>query len=307
MRVFVTGATGFIGSAVVPELLGAGHQVVGLARSEASAAALKAAGAEVQRGSLDDLEVLRAAAAASDGIIHLAFKHEEAFSGYYPAATSADRRVIETLGVALTGSGRPLVIATGLSGHPAGVLVTEDDAPDTGSVTGERMLAEQLVRSLASSGVRTSSVRLSPTVHGDGDPNFAAALVGIARDQGLSGYIGEGQNHWPAVHRLDAARLFRLALEQAPAGSVLHGVADEGVTVRAIAEVIGRQLGVPTMSITPAEAGTHFGWLAGFAALDVRASSARTRELLGWEPTHPGLIEDLEQGHYFNNRKAIGV
>ena len=301
MRVFVTGATGFIGSAVVPELIGAGHQVVGLARSEASAAALAATGAEVQRGSLDDLGVLSAAAAASDGIIHLAFKHEEAFSGDFPAATAADRRVIETFGAALAGTGRPLVIATGLSGHPAGVLVTEDDAPDTGSVTGERMLAEQLVHSLASSGVRTSSVRLSPTVHGDGDRAFVAALVGIARDQGVSGYIGEGQNHWPAVHRLDAARLFRLALERAPAGAVLHGVADEGITVRAIAEVIGRQLGVPTASITPAEAGAHFGWLAGFAALDVRASSALTRELVGWEPTHPGLIEDLEQGHYFNN------
>ena len=301
MRVFVTGATGFIGSAVVPELLGAGHQVVGLARSEGSAASLATAGAEVLRGSLDDLDSLRAGAAASDGIIHLAFKHEEAFSGDYPAATAADRRVIEAFGTALEGSDRPLAVATGLSGHPAGALITEDDEPDTGSVTGERMLAEQLVRSLASSGVRASSVRLSPTVHGDGDPNFVAALVGIARDKGVSGYIGEGRNHWPAVHRLDAARLFRLALERAPAGSVLHGVADEGVPVRAIAEVIGRQLGVPTTSITPKRAGEHFGWLAGFAALDVRASSALTRELLGWEPRQPGLIDDLEQGHYFSN------
>ena len=301
MRVFVTGATGFIGSAVVPELLGAGHQVVGLARSEGSAASLATAGAEVLRGSLDDLNSLRAGAAASDGIIHLAFKHEEAFSGDYPAATAADRRVIETFGTALEGSDRPLAVATGLSGHPAGALVSEDDEPDTGSVTGERMLAEQLVRSLASSGVRSSSVRLSPTVHGDGDPNFVAALVGIARDKGVSGYIGEGRNHWPAVHRLDAARLFRLALEKAPAGSVLHGVADEGVPVRAIAEVIGRQLGVPTASIDPKDADAHFGWLAGFAALDVRASSALTRELVGWEPTHPGLIEDLEQRHYFSN------
>lgn len=301
MRVFVTGATGFIGSAVVPELIGAGHQVIGLARSDASASALAAAGAEVKRGSLDDLGELHAAAAASDGVIHLAFKHEEAFSGNFPAATAADRRVIETFGSALAGSGRPLAIATGVAGHPAGALVTEADEPDTGSVTGERMLAERLVRSLASSGVRSSSVRLSPTVHGDGDRAFVATLVGIARAKGVSGYIGEGQNHWPAVHRLDAARLFRLALERAPAGSVLHGVADEGVPVRAIAEVIGRQIDVPTTSIDPEGAGEHFGWLAGFAALDVRASSALTRELVGWEPTHPGLIEDLEQGHYFNN------
>lgn len=304
MRVFVTGATGFIGSAVVPELIVAGHEVAGLARSDASADALAAFGAEVVRGSIDDLSVLRTAASASDGTIHLAFKHEEAFSGDYPAATSADRRVIETLGAALTGSGRPLVIATGLSGHPAGVRVSEADLPDTGSVAGERMLAEQLVRSLALSGVRTSSVRLAPTVHGDGDRAFVATLVAIACDRGVSGYIGEGQNHWPAVHRLDAARLFRLALERAPAGSVLHGVADEGVPFRQIAETIGRHLGVPTVSVPAERAGDHFGWLAGFAALDVRASSARTRELLGWEPTHPGLLGDLEQGHYFRAPSA---
>ena len=304
MRIFVTGASGFIGSAVVPELISAGHQMMGLARSEGSAAKLEAAGAEVLRGDLDDLDTLRAGADASDGVIHLAFKHEEAFSGNFPVATAADRRVIETFGAALEGSGRPLAIATGLSGHPAGALVTEDDAPDTGSVVGERMFAEQLVRSLASSGVRSSSVRLSPTVHGDGDRAFVATLVGIARDKGVSSYIGEGQNHWPAVHRLDAARLFRLALERAPAGSVLHGVADEGVPVRTIAEVIGRQLGVPTTSIAPEGAGAHFGWLAGFAALDVRASSVLTRERLGWGPTHPGLIEDLEQGHYFHTPSA---
>jgi len=166
------------------------------------------------------------------------------------------------------------------------------------------MLAEQMVSSLASSGVRSSSVRLSPTVHGDGDHNFVAAFVGIARDKRVSGYIGEGQNHWPAVHRFDAARLFRLALERAPAGSVLHGVADEGVPVRAIAEVIGRQLDLPATSIAPEEAGEHFGWLAGFVALDVRASSALTRERLGWQPTHPGLIDDLEQGHYFRKSGA---
>ncbi len=304
MRVFVTGSTGFIGSAVVRELIEAGHKAVGLARSDKAAAALAAAGAEAHRGSLDDLDELRSAAAASDGVIHLAFKHEEAFSGDFPAATAADRRAIETLGAALEGSGRPLVIATGLSGHAPGAVVTENDAPETQSVTGERMLAEQMVSSLASSGVRSSSVRLSPTVHGDGDHNFVAALVGIARDKGVSGYIGEGQNHWPAVHRFDAARLFRLALERAPAGSVLHGAAEEGEAVRAIAEVIGRHLHLPATSIAPEQAGEHFGWLAGFLALDVLASSALTRERLGWQPTHPGLIDDLEQGHYFRKSGA---
>ena len=299
MRVLVTGATGWIGSAVVPELIGAGHEVVGLARSDASATALAAAGAEALRGSLDDLDELRAAAAASDGVVHLAFKHEEAFSGDFPAATAADRRAIETLGAALADSGRPLVIASGLSGQAPGTLVTEHDVPKTDSPAAERMLAEQLALSLAASGVRSASVRLSPTVHGEGDPAFVTALVGIARAQGVSGFIGDGQNHWPAVHRLDAARLFRLALETAPAGSVLHGVDDEGVPVRAIAEVIGRQLDLPVTSIAPADAAEHFGWLAGFVALDVRASSALTRERLGWQPTHPGLLEDLEQGHYF--------
>ena len=298
MRVFVTGATGFIGSAVVRELIDAGHEVVGLARSDASAVLIAEAGAEAHRGSLDDLDGLRSAAAASDGVIHLAFKHEEAFSGDFPAATAADRRAIEMLGAALEGSGRPLAIATGVAGHAPGAVVTEDDEPETQSVTGERMLAEQMVRSLASSGVRSSSVRLSPSVHGDGDHGFVSVLVGIARDKGVSGYIGEGQNHWPAVHRLDAACLFRLALEKAPAGSVLHGVTEEGVPVRAIAEAIGRQLEVPTTSISPEQAGEHFGWLAGFAALDVRASSALTRERLGWQPTHSGLIQDIEQGHY---------
>jgi nucleoside-diphosphate-sugar epimerase len=298
MRVFVTGASGWIGSAVVPELIGAGHQVVGLARSDASAAALAAAGAEAHRGTLDDLDDLRSAAAASDGVIHLAFKHEEAFSGDFAGAADADRRAIETFGAALAGSDRPLVIASGLAGHPSGVVVTEADAPDPGSPAGRRMLSERAALDLASSGVRSSSVRLAPTVHGEGDSGFVATLAGIAREQGVSGYLGDGSNHWPAVHRLDAARLFRLALEGAPAGSVLHGAAEEGVSLRAIAEAIGRALGVPAEPVAPEDAAEHFGWLAMFLPIDVRASSALTRERLGWQPVQPGLLEDLDAGRY---------
>jgi nucleoside-diphosphate-sugar epimerase len=307
MRVFMTGASGWIGSAVVPELLEAGHDVVGLARSDAAAAALTAAGVEPLPGTLDDLDRLRDAAAASDGVIHLAFKHEEAFAGGFAAAVDADRRAIETFGAALAGSGRPLVIASGVAGHPQGVLVTEDDAPDAGSVAGHRVRSEQTALALAGSGVRSASVRLAPTVHGDGDTGFVATLVGVAREQGVSGYIGDGANHWPAVHRRDAARLFRLAVESAPPGSVLHGVAEEGVPLRAIAEAIGRGLGVPVRSIAPEDAPAHFGWLSPFLAIDVRASSERTRRRLGWEPTHPELIADLDAGHYFGREEPAAA
>jgi nucleoside-diphosphate-sugar epimerase len=305
MRVFVTGATGWIGSAVVPELIDAGHQVVGLARSEASAAALAAAGAEAHSGAIDDLESLRSGAAASDGVIHLAFKHDEAFSGSFEAAADADRRAIETLGAALEGSGRPLVIASGVAGHKPGVLATEDDAPEPNSRVGHRILSERTALSLASSGVRSSSLRLAPSVHGEGDHGFVATLVGIARDRGVSGYIGDGTNHWPAVHQLDAAHLFRLAVEIAPAGSVLHGIAEEGVPGRAIADVIGQSLDLPVVSIAAEDAVEHFGWLGPFLAVDVRASSALTRTLMGWQPTHPGLIQDLEQGHYFRESVTL--
>jgi len=298
MRLFVTGASGWIGSAVVPELLAAGHEVVGLARSDASAGALEAAGAEVHRGTLDALDALGAAAAASDGVIHLAFKHEEAFSGDFATATDADRRAIEAFGEALAGSDRPLVIASGLAGLQPGKLATEDDVPDAASPAGRRTLSERAALALANRGVRSSSMRLPPTVHGDGDNGFVASLVGTARKHGASGYIGDGANHWPAVHRLDAARLLRLAVEGAPAGSVLHGVAEEGVPTRAIAEAIGRTLGLPAVSVAPDAAKEHFGWLAGLFGLDVQASSARTQELLGWQPTHQGLVEDLDEGHY---------
>ena len=311
MRIFITGASGWIGSAVVPELLGAGHQVIGLARSDASADALVAAGADVHRGDLDDLDALRDAAAASDGVIHLAFKHELAFSGDFQAAAEADRRAVETFGEALAGSGRPLLIASGILGVAPGRVVSEQDEHGShaavaafGGGPRARWETAEFTLSLASRGVRSSIVRLPPTNHGDGDNGFIAALVGIAREKGVSGYIDDGANRWPAVHRLDSARLFRLALEEAPAGTTLHAVAEEGVPVREIAEVIGRHLDIPVVSVAAQDAGEHFTWLGGFLGLDAPASSAWTRELLGWEPTHPGLIADLDQGHYFQRKSA---
>ena len=295
MRVFVTGATGWIGSAVVPELIGAGHEVVGLARSDESAAALEAAGAGVHRGSLEDIGGLRSVAAVSDGVIHAAFKHDAAFSGDWEGASDADLRAVEALGEALEGSGKPLVVTSGTSLIAPGSLGTEEDPPEVGT----RVAAENATVALAGRGVRSSVVRPAPSVHGEGDRGFVPILIGIARDKGVSAYVGDGANRWPAVHRLDAARLYRLALETAPAGSRLHAVAEEGVPVRGIAEVIGRGLGVPVVSIPQQEAGEHFGFLAGLLEADVPASSALTRELVGWEPAHPGLVDDLERGHYF--------
>jgi nucleoside-diphosphate-sugar epimerase len=306
MRIFVTGASGWIGSAVVPELIGAGHQVTGLARSDAAAAALTAAGAQVHRGTLDDLDGLHRVAAASDGVIHLAFKHDLAFSGNFQAAADADRRAVETFGEALAGSDRPLLIASGTLGLAPGRVATErdglghDSAAHLSSGPRMRWATAQMTLGLASRHVRSSVVRLPPTVHGDGDNGFMATLVGIARDKGVSGYIGDGSNRWPAVHRLDAAHLFRLALENAPAGSVLHAITDEGVPIRAVAEVIGRHLNLPVAAITPENAGAHFTWLAGYIATDSPATSVLTRELLHWQPTQPGLIDDLDKGHYFH-------
>ncbi|MEU6405825.1 SDR family oxidoreductase [Streptomyces sp. NPDC046985] len=300
MRIFVTGASGWIGSALVPDLIDGGHQVVGLARSEASAAALTAAGAEAVRGSLDDLDVLTRAAAASDGVIHLAFQHEIAFSGDFQGAAEADRRAVDAFGDALSGTDRPLVIASGLAGLKPGQTATEQDMPSVdGSPVSVRSATALAVLDLASRGVRSSVVRLSPTCHGAGDNGFMATLVSLARDKGVSGYLGDGGNRWPAVHRLDAARLFRLAVEKAPAGTVLHGVDEQGVAIRDVAEVIGRHLDVPVASVAPEDAAEHFTWLGGFLGMDIPTSSDLTRDLLDWRPTGPGLLEDLDQGHYF--------
>jgi nucleoside-diphosphate-sugar epimerase len=311
MRVFVTGASGWIGSAVVPELIGAGHQVVGLARSDAAAAALTAARVDVQRGDLDDLDALRSATDASDGVIHLAFKHDLAFSGDFQGAADADRRAVEAFAEVLAGSDRPFVLASGLLGLEPGRVATEQDGHGShaavaafGGGPQARWETAEFTLGLASQGVRSSIVRLPPTNHGDGDNGFIATLVAIAREKGASGYIGDGANRWPAVHRLDSARLFRLAVENAPAGSTLHAVADEGVPIRDVAEVIARHLDVPLISVAPEDAGEHFTWLGGFIGLDAPASSTLTRELLGWEPTQPGLIADLDAGHYFRTASA---
>ncbi|MGP0022914.1 MAG: SDR family oxidoreductase [Streptosporangiaceae bacterium] len=307
MRVFVTGASGWIGRGVVPELIAAGHQVTGLARSEAAAKALQDAGATVRPGSLDDLAALHDAAASSDGVIHLAFKHDIAFTGDFAGAAAADRAAIETFGQALAGTGKPFVIASGLLGLTPGRVATEHDGPAATDgereepVSGpeQRLANAQYTLALAGRGVRSSIVRLPPTVHGEGDNGFIPTAIGFAREKGAAAYIGDGANRWPAVHRDDAAHLFRLAVESAPAGSALHAVGDQGVPIREVAEVFAAHLGAPAISVSPEQAGDYLGWLGGFWGIDSPASAQITRDLLGWQPTRPGLIADLEEGHYF--------
>jgi nucleoside-diphosphate-sugar epimerase len=297
MRVFVTGATGFIGSAVVRELLEAGHQVTGLARSDQGAAALAAVGAEVHRGSLQDPDSLRAAAAASDGVIHTAYIHDFSANNDAPAYARIDGRAIAAIGDALAGSGRPFIVASGLPVPAPGQVTTEEAAaPENPAYP---RVSEPAALSLTGRGVRASVVRQPPTVHGEGDHGFIPALIAIARAKGLSAYVGDGSNRWSAVHRLDAARLFRLALESAPAGTRLNAIGDGGVPFRDIAGVIGKHLDLPVTGLSAEEAAGHFGLFAGFASIDVPASSAVTQERFGWQPTHPGLIADLDEGHYF--------
>jgi nucleoside-diphosphate-sugar epimerase len=294
MRVFLTGANGFIGSAIVPELINAGHQVLGLARSDAGARSLIAAGAEVHRGALEDPESLRRGAAGSDGVIHCAFDHD--FSRFV-ANCEKDRRAIEALGAALAGSDRPLVITSGtgmgnaVPGQPATEEVFNTSHPNP------RVASELAGASLSAAGVNVSAMRL-PQVHDTVKQGLITPAVAIAREKGISAYVGDGLNRWPAAHVLDVARLYRLALEKREAGARYHAVAEEGIPVRDIAEVIGRGLKVPVVSLSPEEAADHFGWLAAFAGLDLPASSAQTRQRLGWQPTGPGLIADLEQMHY---------
>jgi nucleoside-diphosphate-sugar epimerase len=295
MHVFVTGATGWIGSAAVDELLAAGHEVTGLARSDASAAALLAKGAGVRRGDLDDLASIRAGAEAAEAVIHLANKHDWS----NPAASSAaERAAVQTIGDALAGTNRPFLLASGVAALTQGRPATEDDSSPFHGPDSPRGGSENLALEFVDHGAHTVSLRFAPTVHGAGDHGFIAVIAAVARDKGVSGYPGEGTNQWAAVHRSDAARLVTLGLEKAPAGARLHAVAEDGIPTRAIAEAIGRALSLPVTSISPDDVQGHFGWIGTFFAMDLAATSTMTRELLGWAPAGPTLIEDLDAGAY---------
>jgi nucleoside-diphosphate-sugar epimerase len=295
MRVFVTGASGWIGSAVVDELLAAGHEVTGLARSDTSAAAIEAKGAHVRRGDLDDLDSIRAGAEAAEAVIHLANKHDWS----NPAASNAaERAAVQTIGDALADTGRPFLLASGVAGLTQGRPAAEVDASPFHGPDSPRGGSENLALEFAGRGVRTVSLRFAPTVHGTGDHGFIAIIAAVARQKGVSGYPGNGTNRWAAVHRVDAGRLVTLGLEKAPAGACLHAVAEEGVPTREIAEAIGRAFDLPVTSIASDDVQDHFGWIGTFFAMDLSATSTRTRELLGWTPTGPTLIEDLDAGAY---------
>jgi nucleoside-diphosphate-sugar epimerase len=298
MRVFVTGATGFVGSVVVRELLGAGHEVLGLVRSDASAAALAKTGAQVHRGSLEDLGSLKSGATACDGVIHTAFIHD--FSKFKENC-EVDRGVIETLGEALAGTDKPLVITSGTGLLTQGRIGTEEDAHATGPNTIPRVASEEAAATVAAKGVHMSVMRLPPSVHGEGDHGFVPMLIATAREKGVSAYVGEGKNRWPAVHRLDAAKAYRLALEKNAANVRYHATGEEGVPFRDIATIIGKRLDIPVVSKSQEQAAEHFGWFAHFAAMDAPASSQRTRQNLGWKPTQPGLIADVDNPYYFKS------
>jgi nucleoside-diphosphate-sugar epimerase len=298
MHVFVTGASGWIGSATVDELLATGHKVTGLARSDASAAALESKGVHVRRGDLDDLDSIRAGAEEAEAVIHLANKHDFV----NPAVSAAaERAAVQTIGDTLAGTGRPFLLASGVAGLVQGRPATEDDASQAHGPNSPRGGAENLALEYVERGVHSVSLRFSPTVHGTGDHGFIAVIAAVAREKGVSGYPGDGTNRWAAVHRSDAARLVTLGLEKAPAGALLHAVAEPGVPTREIAEAIGRAFDLPVASIAPEDVQDHFGWIGTFFAMNLNATSARTQELLGWTPTGPTLVEDIDAGAYSAN------